>query len=431
MPPRRYLIATLFIAAMLLILAIVQAPKSAKEGGVGGTEAVALAMLDTFEVVAERPLLDGWSPRFHGAQDPDQHQPWPFQGGFGAPWEPASPYLDHQGLALNGPSGTSEVVLWRSQEWRRYRFDAPLVSARLEPKGGRRLLVTLRLAADRFETRLLEVPEGRVLWASDSGPWSRFSWDGRGVLVGLRSPDHPGILLATLSVDSDLPPSSLATWDEKGLPPPPRGWPTKDLNLWQAGQDLKGCRLLVPWDEETRVWFPSERRIWLTSGTQWILWGLEDGQWTRLDAGSGRLHAQPPLAMGLERTVKDGGGRAASPLDQVEWTNLAPEAPPWPEYDPAWCWVPEGALTAWDLRWGGLEGLPRERQREALVRVFRPDWKVACGLRASVAGWLPGGPEVALRESTGHAWVWIGHRLLLVRLQPSERLRKLRQFKLG
>ena len=33
MIPKRYLIATLFIAAMLVILAVVQAPRFQKEGG--------------------------------------------------------------------------------------------------------------------------------------------------------------------------------------------------------------------------------------------------------------------------------------------------------------------------------------------------------------------------------------------------------------
>ena len=92
---------------------------------------------------------------------------------------------------------------------------------------GNRLLVTLMLGPARFETRLLEIPEGRVLWTTDSGPWSRFSWDGQAVLLGLRPPGkEAGLLLTALPVEADIPPATLAPWDEKGLPPPPRGWPT-------------------------------------------------------------------------------------------------------------------------------------------------------------------------------------------------------------
>jgi len=121
--------------------------------------------MESFETLAEYRLQDGWTPRFQGAQDPDQDEAWPFGGGFGTPWEPASAYLADQGLALNGPKGHSEVALWRGLEWRHYRFDAPLASARLDPVKHNRLLVTLMRAPGRFETRLLEIPEGRVLWA--------------------------------------------------------------------------------------------------------------------------------------------------------------------------------------------------------------------------------------------------------------------------
>ena len=47
-------------------------------------------------------------------------------------------------------------------------------------------------------------------------------------------------------------------------------------------------------------------------------------------------------------------------------------------------------------------------------------------LRASVGGWLPSGPDVALREAQGVAWVWVGDRVLLLRLVETERQRALR-----
>ena len=50
------------------------------------------------------------------------------------------------------------------------------------------------------------------------------------------------------------------------------------------------------------------------------------------------------------------------------------------------------------------------------------------GLRLSVKGWLPRGPEIALREPFGVAWIWVGDRVLLVRLVEVERVRMLRKL---
>jgi len=379
--------------------------------------------MESFETLAEYRLQDGWTPRFQGAQDPDQDKPWPFGGGFGTPWEPASAYLADQGLALNGPRGHSEVALWRGLEWRHYRFDAPIASARLDPAKGNRLLVTLRRAPQRFETRLLEIPEGRVLWSMDSGPWSRFSWDGQAVLLGLRQPGpEAGLLLSALA--------TLAPWDEKGMPPAPRSWPTRQEQLWDDGKDLPGARLMVPWQPGARFWFPLRDRLWVTSGNLWTLWARTGGLWKREATGPGVLYAQPPLRMGLQVPEKKEGtvARKTGPLDEAKWTPVAPATPPWPPYDPAWAWwSADQAATAWDAHWGDLAALPKERQREALLRNKRPDWITASRLRASVRGWLADGPEVAVRESSGAAWVWVGDRALLVRLQPTGRLKSVRK----
>jgi len=421
--PKRYLIATLFIAAMLVILAVVQAPRSRREGGVMTGETPIALTLETFETLAQLELQEGWVPRYQGTRDPDQPDPWPFTGGFNTPWEPASPYLRDQGLALNGPGGSSEVVLWRGLEWRHYRFDAPLCSARLDPDKGKYLLVTLRLGPTRFETRLLEVPEGRVLWASDSGPWSRFSWDGQAVLLGLGTEDAQ--LLATRPVDQTTVETSLATWEEKQLPPPPKGWATQSEQLWPDGQDLPGQKLLVPWQSNARLWFPSRDRLWICDASGWTLWGLEQGLWKRKDAGAGVLLAHPPRAMGLVALDAEGVPvRKVAPWSESAWEPVSGEEPPWPAYDPAWAWHDGGAMDAWDVRWGrDLPGIAPERQRDALLKTFKPEWRVASGLRASVRGWLPYGPEVALREAQAAAWVWVGNRVLLVRLQPVGRLR--------
>lgn len=432
MIPKRYLIATLFIAAMLVLLAVVQAPRSKSQGGVGASEVPIALSMETYETLAEYRLPEAWAPRFQGTQDPDQREPWPYAGGFEAPWEPASPFLGDQGFAMNGPTGQGEILLWRGLEWRRLRFEAPICSARLDPDRGTRLLVTLSLGGDRFETRLLEIPEGRVLWALDSGPWSRFSWDGRAVLFGLRAPSPEGAwLLTTLPIDGERPPQTLAPWNETGLPAPPKGWITRPEQLWDDGKDFPGPRLVVSFRPGSRLWFPQGDRLWVSGGGTWSFWGLEDGTWRRLGAGSGDLAAQPPLFMG--RIVMDKQGlplRSQSSTRELTWKDLPLGAEPWPSYDAAWAWMAEdGALTAWDQRWGkGVEGFPRERQREALRKAFRADWQTASSLRASVRGWLPEGPDIGLREASEVAWVWVGDRVLLVRLQGSERLRKIRNM---
>ena len=117
-------------------------------------------------------------------------------------------------------------------------------------------------------------------------------------------------------------------------------------------------------------------------------------------------------------------------IDVAEWEAVPADLAPWPAYDAAWLSrkdESQGALTAWDLRWNeGEPPLPKERQRTSLMGAYRAEWRAASNLRASVRGWLPHGPQVALRELNGVAWVWVGDRVLLVRLVTTERLRKLK-----
>lgn len=416
MIPRRYLIATLFIAGMLLLLAVVQAGRSTREGGAVLESSAPGLALAQYEKVADLPLQDGWRPRFEGAVDPDQPDPWPTGGGFGLPWEPASAYLGNTGVALNGPAGQSEVALWQGLEWRHYRFPSLIASARLDPRG-RHLLVTLLVGRNQFQTRLLEVPEGRVLWSVDSGPWSRFSWDGQAVLLGLRAPGEEGdLLLTTLPVGSVAQDTTLSDWAGNPIPP---------TQLWEDGQDLPGHRLLIPWGPQGgRLWMSRRDRLWVSQGGRWKLWSLEREGWRLTEAGDGVLAAHPPEHMAK---IDEEGRRALTRPDRAEWAPVPSEASSWPAYDPAWTWKDEAALTSWDQRWGsGWKDLPPERQREGLHRAHLADWKVACGLRASVAGWLPNGPEIALREAEGTATVWVGHRVLLLQLPPSERMRRMK-----
>jgi hypothetical protein len=413
---------------MLAIVMIVRVPKG--DGPSTPAEVTSLAV-DGFEQITDLRLEDGWSPRFSGAQDPDQGLAWPFEGGFGLPWEPASPYLADQGVALNGPGGRSEVALWRGLEWRRTRFDAPLASARLK---GSRLLVTLRLAADRFETRLIEVPEGRVIWSTRSGPWSRFSWDGKAVLLGLleKDPKEPRaqrLLLASLPLDGEPGEATLAPWNEEKLGPAPRGWVTAAERLSDDQKELPGDRLLVPWAPGGHLAFVRRDRLWTAAAGRWILWRLKDGAWRREAEGEGALLPQPPQRLGFVRLEGEEARRFTTPLEEAAFTPVPEAAEPWPAPDPAWAWAEEGALTPWDLRWGRLpEDLGPERQRASVQQAFRADWNAAKSLRASVKGWLPSGPEVALRELQGVAWCWVGDRVILARLTETARVRRLRKL---
>lgn len=432
MIPQRYIIATLFIAAMLLLFAVVQAPRPVSAGGVAAVESPAIMNLGGYETLAELRMEDGWAPRFQGTQDPDQSEAWPFEGGFGTPWEPASPYLGDQGLALNGPGGRSEVVLWRGLEWRRYRFDAPLCSARLDPLKGSRLLVTLQMGPSRFETRLLEIPEGRVIWSTQSGPWSRFSWDGKAALLGFfekaEARGESSLLLSALPLESDLGEPTLAAWDEPALPAPSRGVATKLEALSDDGRDLPGARLDLPWHAGDRLWFPRGHRLWHGGAQGWTAWSLEGGRWRREASGPGLLAAHPPQRMALAAPGPDEGMvRRASPVASVAWAPVAEDALPWPAWDAAWAWRENGAFDAWDQRWNEST-LPPERQRQALFEAYRPEWRTALNLRASVKGWLPRGPEVAVREPLGAAWIWVGDRVLLVRLVEVERVRALKKL---
>ena len=431
--PQKYIIATLFIAAMLLLFAVVQAPRSIASGGVTAADSPAVMSLGAYDPVTDFQLEDGWAPRFEGTQDPDQSEPWPYAGGFGAPWEPASPYLADQGLALNGPKSMSEVVLWRGLEWRHYRFDAPLCSARLDPVKGTRLLVTLQMGPGRFETRLLEVPEGRVLWSAQSGPWSRFSWDGRAALFGFFEPSESKVearlLITVLPTDGgDLGEPTLAAWDEPGLPSPPHGWPVKPEALSDDGRDLPGARIVLPWHAGDGLWFPQADRLWYGGVQGWSAWNLEKGQWHRSAAGPGLLVAHPPLSMALtEPLPAEGMNRRITPPGSLAWTPIPAGAPSWPAYDAAWAWAPGGAFDAWDRRWGN-PGLAPERQRQAVTDYFRFEWRSGLELRASVKGWLPAGPEVAMREPQGVAWVWVGTRIVLVRLVDVTRIHTLKNL---
>jgi hypothetical protein len=209
---------------------------------------------------------------------------------------------------------------------------------------------------------------------------------------------------------------------------PPRGLATRLDLLSEDGRDLPGARVELPWHAGDRFWLTLGNRLWHGGAQGWTAWVLEGGRWRRQVTGTGVLNAHPPSRMGLvEPAPEEGMIRLTSPVAKVDWTEVAAAELPWPAWDAAWVWRDNGAFDAWDQRWND-SALPPERQRQTLLDSYRSDWRSALGLRASVKGWLPRGPEVALREPTGTAWIWVGDRVLLVRLVEVERVRILRKL---
>lgn len=424
MIPKRYLFASMFIAAMLVLLAIVQAPRPTSKGGAMIINPSLPLCMDDFETIAEYRLQEGWAPRFVGNKDPDHDKAWPYCGGFGTAWEPASAYLADKGLALNGPGGNSEIVICKGIEWLHYRFNYPIASARLDPINSKRLLVTLMVGKNCFETRLIELPSGRVLWTTDSGPWSRFSWDGQAVVLGLfQSASKTSLMLSTIPVSSEIPELTMTLWDKKPVTSPSSVTCFQQDQYCDKGDRPLGVHLVIPWQQKAKFWFPRKDRLWVSVGNGWTMWGLSGDKWCRLAVGTGELYGQPPLNMGLLMVDQKSGvlNRKIGPLNQINWELVSSEVEQWPLYDPAWIWCSrESAATAWGLQWG-KDRLSNEYQREALLRANRSEWITSSRLRVSVRGWLPEGPEVALREPFGVAWIWVGHKVIMKKLPSTSR----------
>jgi hypothetical protein len=239
-------------------------------------------------------------------------------------------------------------------------------------------------------------------------------------------------MLSSVSIDGIPPGSTLATWDEPSLLPPPRGWITEATRLWESASEIIGARLVIPWDESTRFWMPAKDCLWTSSKNHWYLWRLEQGAWKRIDGGVGTLTALPPKQIGLHATIRGIETRKLSSIHESDWRDI-PLEPEWPDVDPAWVWFGEdAAVTAWDLRWGNAPpNLPKERSRDALQTFFKDDWRSSLALRSSLKIWLSNGPEVALREQQNAAWVWCGTKISLVRLPSENRQKRVRELLAG
>ena len=360
MIPRRYLFASMFIAAMLILLAFVQAPKPIRDGGIFAIKDSATLCMDSFETIAEYRLQDGWAPRFQGAKDPDKDQAWSYVGGFGAPWEPASAYLADQGFAMNGPNKQSEVVIWKSMEWRHYRFNTPLVSARLDPIKSKLLLITLMVANNKFETRLIRLSDGQLLWSIESGPWSCFSWDGQAVIFGFHSIKNKAKLrLVTIQTTATDFKETLNNLYKQSISLLSKNNSLKREQLIN-NKNILGAHLVIPWQSGARMWFPYKNKLWVSVGNIWSFWSLNEDKWHCDATGFGELYAQPPIKMGLiayDRKLNS-IARKIGPLNQVNWEAIPTGFKKWPTYDSAWAWWSDDfASTAWGLQWGKTSNL--------------------------------------------------------------------------
>ena len=175
--------ASLFIGGLLLLLSFSQGlfPES-DEAVFGRVSTSTLLQIDDFSVEASLHVEPGWKPVLENRSEPEVTPLGSRSLGF--PWEPTSPFASPQGLALNGPGGRSKVYLWRNLDWRAYPYEVPIVSFRFNPHNSKQALVTFQFGPKRYETQLIDYPENRIRWSIPSGPWSRFSWDGRSVLIG-------------------------------------------------------------------------------------------------------------------------------------------------------------------------------------------------------------------------------------------------------
>ena len=105
--PTRYIIATLFIAALLLLVAVVQAPRSSKAGGVTVPDTPTALTLDSFEVVADQEMGDDSLKDFNVTgqlSDYDRQNAEKFKASGKGSWITATllNYLAAEGLLAKG-----------------------------------------------------------------------------------------------------------------------------------------------------------------------------------------------------------------------------------------------------------------------------------------------------------------------------------------
>jgi hypothetical protein len=420
--------ASLFIGGLLLLLSFSQGLfLESDEAVFGRVSTSTLLQIEHFSVEASLHVEPGWKPVLENRSEPEVTPLGSRSLGF--PWEPASPFASPQGLALNGPGGRSKVYLWRNLEWRAYPYEVPIVSFRFNPHNSKQALVTFQFGPKRYETQLIDYPENRIRWSIPSGPWSRFSWDGRSVLIGFFEKSNR-LLVTTFSVDEEPSEQSLATYEEPDFQKVPEDVTTRSEALSDDGRDLPGDRVVLIWSKSHQVWFPRRDQLWVSDGFFWTLWHLSSQGWKRTQGGEGRLiphfpddfrieDLQKKITLGFVE-VRDEAPLSIRELDR-SWDPL-------PKYSDRWFWKSMGAISYEGERWGSAQDIPATRWAEELREVYAGETRRVLQLRPELQSDLTQGPRLQLLEAHGKAWVWVGDQIYLINLLDTSTTRAVRAW---
>ncbi|MEZ0120212.1 MAG: hypothetical protein SGVNAXEH_000337 [Holophagaceae bacterium] len=420
--------ASLFIGGLLLLLSLAQGLFRKSDDLVFGRDTTpALLDIDNFSVEASLHLEPGWKPLFHKPQEPESEPlgSW----GFGFPWESAAPFSSPHGFPLNGPGGRSKIYLWRNLEWRAYSYEAPIVSFRLNPSNNKQALVTFQFGLKRYETQLIDYPENRIRWSIPSGPWSRFSWDGRSVLIGFFEKSNR-LLVSTWSIDEEPSEKSLAAYREPDFQRVPADLATRPDSLSDDGRDLPGNRIVLIWSKSHQMWFPRSDQLWVSDGSFWTLWHLNEQGWKRTQGGAGQLIPQFPDHFRLVTPLKnDTLGMVnvdeKAPLSIQKWD---PSRDPLPQDSDRWFWKSTGAISYEGERWGSARAIPRTRWAEELREKYKAETQRVLQRRPELRSDLLQGPRLQLLEAHGKAWVWVGDEIYLLNLLDTSTTRAVRSW---
>ena len=420
--------ASLFIGALLLLYSLAQGLfQRSDEVVMDSTSGSVWQQIENFTIEARLRLEPGWRPI-----SPDGLEPESYPLGslfFGLPWEPISPFSSPHGFAMNGPYGRSKVYLWRNLEWRVYPYEAPIVSFRLNPENNKQALITFQFAAHRYETQLIDYPENRTRWSIASGPWSRFSWDGRSVLIGFFE-KRQRLLISTFSVNDEFSKSTLARYQEVGFQKMPEDIATEPEALSEDGQDLPGNRALLIWSKSHQLWFPHYDQLWVSDGSFWTLWHLDSSGWKRSQGGAGQLIPHFPLGFRIENPQTNTRLGFVHIDDQAPLSlrTLDRSLDELPRDADRWFWSSTGGISYEGHRWGSALSIAPTRWQDELKKAFASETRQALVLRPELQVNLREGPQVQLFEAHGKAWVWTGDQIYLLNLLETPTTRAVRAW---
>jgi len=420
--------ASLFIGGLLLLLSFAQGLFRENDEGIFKlTSESVMTQIDNFSVETSLYVEPGWKPILSNHYEPEMN---PLGSrDFGLPWEPASVFSSPYGFPLNGPGGRSKVYLWKNLEWRTYSYEVPIVSFRFNPRNNKQALVTFQFGSKRYETQLIDYPENRIRWSIPSGPWSRFSWDGRSVLIGFFEKSNR-LLVSTVSVDEDPRVRSLAAYEEPDFQKVPDDLVTRPERLSDDGRDLPGDRVTLIWSKFHQMWLPRSDQLWVCDGSFWTLWHLSSKGWKRTQGGAGLLTPQFPDYFRLVTPLKNDTLGMVNVDDKAPLSirPVDPSEDPLPKYYDRWFWKSTGAISYDGERWGSARAIPRTRWAEELRKKYTGETQRVLQRRPELRSDLLQGPRLQLLEAHGKAWVWVGDEIYLLNLLDTSTTRAVRSW---